>query len=191
MSQVCVSHSVSFCVRPVLLDLPPFRISVSSFRGKIQATSTSRTLFRVIWRNDTFTTPSDANSSASTSTMFARSISMSHDRGERRHSPDPALSQDSDLEVPRKVACDLAVWAKLEFPSVTLSESGRSSVDQGCDGKKHPSVCPVATSLKNIRKGIETTVRACVLEVSAVERMWTWESAGGNQCYISLHFSRR
>lgn len=90
------------------------------------------------------------------------------------------LSQETDLEVSRKVACDLATWARREFPSVALGESSVSSVDQeAAAGATGSAMCPLAGSLRNVRKGVETTVRACVLEVSGVERTWMWETAGG------------
>lgn len=148
-------------------------MSTSSFRGKVQASSTSQSVFRVIWRNDTFTTPNDANYMYTISGLSRTSSG----RGGRRLQSGSVLSQEIDLEVSREAACDLVAWAKREFPSVAVSES---RVDhEGIAGPTGSVLCPLTGSLRNVRKGVETTVRACVLEVSNVEHMWTWETARG------------
>ncbi|CAM9705333.1 unnamed protein product, partial [Hapterophycus canaliculatus] len=175
-------------------DLVRFnRIGVSSFRGTVQASSTRSTSFRVVWRGDAFTIPQDAPST----TMLAHGWSASRAPGERRRfDPGPVLSQDDDLKVSREAGCALAAWAKSEFPSVTSAEpygheqkqcrhqqatavvqgtmcGGGGGGAGGCDASWD------AGSLGAVRKGVETTVRACVVEVSHVERLWVWESAGG------------
>lgn len=75
----------------------------------------------------------------------------------------------------RDDACDLAAWAKKNYPSVTrLNEYSCGEAARRGDGG-------VARdgSLGAVRKGIETTVRGCVLKVTDVERMWTWETVAG------------
>lgn len=44
-----------------------------------------------------------------------------------------------------------------------------------------------AGSLAAIRKGVKVMVRACVLKVSDVERLWTWGSFGGEN--VGFDFS--
>lgn len=159
----------------MLLDLHAVkRVTVSSFRGAVQASTTRSTSFRVVWRGDAFTTPQDAPST----TMLSHQQGYSSPKGRggrRRFQPaaGPVLSQDDELAVPRGDACALAAWAKREYPSVTSAErhgqhGGTAGASAGRPG-----------SLGSVRKGVETTVRACVLEASEVERLWVWESAGG------------
>lgn len=166
------------------------RIGVSTFRGTVQATSTFSTSFRVVWRGDAFTTPQDAPAT----TMLAHGWSASRAPGERRQfDPGPVLSQDDGLKVSREAGCTLAAWAKSEFPSVTSSEPygqeqkhrrqqqataaiTEDTMDGGLGG-----VSSGAGSLGAVRKGVETMVYACVLEVSHVEKLWVWESAGGER----------
>lgn len=159
------------------------RVVVSSFRGTVQASTTRRSSFRVVWRGDAFTTPQDAPSS----TMLSQegwSSPKGHGGRRQLQTAAPVLSQDDELAVSREAACALAAWAKSEFPSVTLTETyglpataitGEGA--KGCGGAGAGAASP--GSLGAVRKGVETVVRACVLEVSEVERLWLWESAGG------------
>lgn len=108
--------------------------------------------------------------------------SSSKGRGGRRQlQPAPVLSQDDELAVSRGAACTLAAWAKSEFPSVTLTETYElpATTIEGEGAKGGAGAAARAGSLGAVRKGVETAVRACVLEVSEVERLWLWESAGG------------
>lgn len=147
------------------------RVAVSSFRGAVQANTTRRTSFRVVWRGDAFTTPQDAPST----TMLSQGWSSPKGRGgRRRFQSGPVLSQDDELAVSREDACALAAWAKREYPSVTSAETlGQKAAPTAGGSTARPG------SLGAVRKGVETTVRACVLEASEVERLWMWESAGG------------
>lgn len=150
------------------------RVAVSSFRGAVQASTTRSTSFRVVWRGDAFTTPHDAPNT----TMLSQGWSSSKGRGgHRRFQPaaGPVLSQDDELAVSREDACALAAWAKREYPSVTSTE--RHGQQAGTTGRSAGR--PGSSSLGSVRKGVETTVRACVLEASEVERLWMWESVGG------------
>lgn len=151
------------------------RVTASSFRGTVQASTTRDTSFRVVWRGDAFTTPQDAPST----TMLSQGWSSPKGRGggrRRSHHPGPVLSQDDELAVSREEACALAAWAKREYPSVTSAERrGQQAATAGESDAARPG------SLGSVREGVETTVRACVLEASEVERLWLWESAGGTQ----------
>ncbi|CAM9206443.1 unnamed protein product [Ectocarpus sp. 12 AP-2014] len=179
-------------------DLVRFNgVGVSSFRGTVQACSTRSTSFRVVWRGDAFTTPQDA---PSTTMPPQGRLPLA-----REH---PTLSQGGDLAVSREAACALAAWAKTEFPSVTSPEPPRGGGGGGQNlWNRHaaaPGVSPLMEeeggagadsgaaaaagdadfqpgSLGAVRNGVETTVRACVVEVSEVERLWMWESAGGKR----------
>ena len=164
----------------MLLDLHAVkRVTVSSFRGAVQASTTRSTSFRVVWRGDAFTTPQDAPST----TMLSHQQGYSSPKGRggrRRFQPaaGPVLSQDDELAVPRGDACALAAWAKREYPSVTSTERhGQQAAAAG--GGRATAAAGRAWSLGSVRKGVETTVRACVLEASEVERLWMWESTGG------------
>ncbi|CAB1108363.1 unnamed protein product [Ectocarpus sp. CCAP 1310/34] len=181
-------------------DLVRFNgIGVSSFQGTVQACSTRKTSFRVVWRGDAFTTPQEAPST----TM----LPLGRPPPASERSP---LSQGGDLAVSREAACALAAWAKTEFPSITSPEPPRGGGGGG--GGQHlcnrhaaaPGVSPLMEeeggvgadsgdaaaagdaafrpgSLGAARNGVGTTVRACVVEVSEVERLWMWESAGGKR----------
>lgn len=155
-------------------------MSLTSFRGTAQANSTSQTRFRVVWRDDTFTTPQDAHDN-----MFTLSQSPLGGSGRQRQAR-PMFSQSDDLSVPREVACDLAAWAKREFPSVTHIDSCTSAVMGRGRAQDSKRLAPIG-SLAAVRKGVQTTVRAWVLDTSAVERLWTWESTGG--AGVHLHSS--
>lgn len=170
--------SMSPC-RLLLLHTAVCRVDVSAFRGTVQASTTRQSSFRVLWRGDAFTTPQDAPNS----TMLSEEgWSSSRSRGGRRQlQPAPVLSQDDELAVSREAACALAAWAKSEFPSVTLTETYGlpATTIAGDRAKGGGAAATHAGSLGGVRKGVETVVRACVLEVSEVERLWLWESAGG------------
>lgn len=140
----------------------------------MQASTTRSTSFRVVWRGDAFTTPQDAPNT----TMLSQGWSSSKGRGGHRKfrpAAGPVLSQDDELAVSREDACALAAWAKREYPSVTSTE--RHGQQAGTTGRSAGR--PGSSSLGSVRKGVETTVRACVLEASEVERLWMWESVGG------------
>lgn len=85
----------------------------------------------------------------------------------------------------RHDACRLAAWAKNNYPSVTRSTEfscGQAAARGGGELARDGS-------LGAVRKGIEATVRACVLKVTDVERMWTWETVGGmmsNESFLRL-----
>ena len=101
--------------------------------------------------------------------------------GTARFRSDPALSQDDDdLAVPREDACHLAAWAKSEFPSVVSTDSTDSRWrHQTVPGAAAGAEAVVVGSLGTVRQGVETTVRACVLNISDVERLWVWDSVAG------------
>lgn len=100
--------------------------------------------------------------------------------GGARFRSDPALSQDDDdLAVPREDACHLAAWAKSEFPSVVSTDSRWRHQTAPGEGAGAGAGAVMVGSLAAVRKGVETTVRACVLNVSDVERLWVWDSVAG------------
>lgn len=141
----------------------------------VQASSTPDSCFRVVWRNDTFTTPQDAHDMSMLS-----STSVAHDDG--RKGPDGRFGQAEDLAVPRTVACDLASWAKRDFPSVTTAMFTSDEVSGGSNPRR--SCFPTC-----VQRGVETGVEACVLEVSGVERIWAWESSGGMRNLNSIIYA--
>ncbi|CAN0240744.1 unnamed protein product [Ectocarpus fasciculatus] len=64
--------------------------------------------------------------------------------------------------------------------SSTAEEAGGAGADAGAAGAGDAAAFRTG-SLGAVRNGVETTVRACVVEVSEVERLWMWESAGGKR----------
>lgn len=97
-----------------------------------------------------------------------------------RFRSDPALSQDDDdLAVSREDACHLAAWAKSEFPSVVSTDSRWRHQNAPGAGAGEGAEAAVVGSLGSVRKGVETTVRACVLNISDVERLWVWDNFAG------------
>lgn len=118
----------------------------------------------MVWRGDAFVTHHDAPKL----TMHPRSHTARDVSGQRFLS---SLTSDEDpLAVSRDVGCDLASWAKREFPSVTATDVSER-VKQGAGSRP--------ASLEAVRKGVETTVRACVIQVTGVERLWMWGSEKG------------
>lgn len=137
---------------------------MSSFRGTVQVNSTPNTSFRVVWRNDTFTNTHDIH----TMSMLPLGQITRQEGGQsesRRF-----IHFGDELAVSRESACDLAMWAKREFPSVVAPIACTVSVGSNVAQTK---------SLAAIRRGVETTVHACVVDVSNVEHMWSWGSSEG------------
>lgn len=117
-----------------------------------------------MWRGDAFVTHHDAPKL----TMHPRSHTARDGRGRRFLS---GLTSDEDpLAVSRDAGCDLATWAKREFPSVTATDVSELMI-QGAGSRPG--------SLEAVRKGVETTVRACVTQVTGIERLWMWGSEKG------------
>lgn len=87
----------------------------------------------------------------------------------RRLEAGSVRSQGNGLAIARKFACDLAAWAKREFPSVTCANS---VAGRGASFAR-------AGTLAGVRKGVCTAVQACVLRVSSAESLWSWEGVGG------------
>ena len=184
---------------------------MSSFRGTVQASSTRGTSFRVVWRGDAFTTPQDAPGTTMLSQGWSSSSSSSPSKGcsgggrrrqRRPFPPGPVLSQEDELAVSREDACALAAWAKREFPSVTSSSAtlGQQQQQQQQQQQRATSASLAASgggtaafarSLGTVRTGVETSVRACVLEASEVERLWLWESVGGEPLLFPRPLGRK
>lgn len=100
--------------------------------------------------------------------MLPRSHTARDGSGQRFLS---GLAFDEDpLAVSRDAGCDLASWAKREFPSVTATNVSER-MKQGAGSRP--------ASLEAVRKGVETTVIACVIQVTGVERLWMWGSEKG------------
>ncbi len=177
------------------------RVAVSSFRGTVQASSTRNTSFRVVWRGDAFTTPQDAPGITMLSQGWWPSSggSSGGGRGRRRpFRPGPVLSRDDELAVPREDASSLAAWAKSEFPSVTSPSSSGTFGRQAAEAVAATAVAASSAasasggggSLGAVRIGVETSVRACVLEASEVEWLWVWESVGGERLFRTAAVGR-
>ncbi|CAM9229860.1 unnamed protein product [Choristocarpus tenellus] len=139
-------------------DLVRFnRVRTSKYQGTIQGNSTIETSFRIVWRDDAFMPPEDF-----TSTIMRT----------QAHCPGSEQSlKETDLSIDRSTACEIAAWAKREFPSVTSHTRGQF-LSVGVSVQAWGS-------LAGAQQGVETNVLVCVLCVSQAERLWVWKSAKG------------
>ncbi|CAM9777078.1 unnamed protein product [Discosporangium mesarthrocarpum] len=152
-----VARSAGRLIRPG--DLVRFnRIGTNLFQGTLQGKSSSRTSFRVVWRDDCFIDPRD--------------LACTSLQDQQPHLE--AETAAADLAVDRGAACDLAVWAKREFPSVTSRAAPGAGTPAGAG-----TMPSYASSLANVRQGVEMTVLASVLAVSDADQLWIWGSSGG------------